>query len=83
MLNCKWVYIYKFDKYGHFIKVKVRLIVRGDEQLKSFTESNYTATLAERLFRILIAIADHFNLELLQYDAVKCLLMQKLKKMYL
>ena len=83
MLNCKWVYVYKFDKHGRFIKAKARLVVRGDEQLKSLTESNYAATLAGRSFRILIAIADHFNLELLQYDAVKCSLMQNLKKMYL
>ena len=30
ILDCKWVYIYKFDKYGRFIKYKARLIVRGN-----------------------------------------------------
>ena len=43
VLNCKWVYVYKFDKHGRFIKAKARLVVRGDEQLKSLTESNYAA----------------------------------------
>ena len=30
ILDCRWVYIYKFNKYGRFIKCKVRLVVRGD-----------------------------------------------------
>ena len=31
ILDCKWVYVYKFDKYGRFIKYKVRLVIRGDQ----------------------------------------------------
>ena len=31
ILDYKWVYIYKFNKYGRFIKYKVRLMVRGDQ----------------------------------------------------
>ena len=31
ILDCKWVYIYKFNKYSRFIKYKARLIVRGDQ----------------------------------------------------
>ena len=30
ILDCKWVYIYKFDKYGRFIKYKTRLMVQRD-----------------------------------------------------
>ena len=30
ILDYKWVYIYKFSKYGRFIKYKARLIVQGD-----------------------------------------------------
>ena len=30
ILNYRWVYIYKFDEYGRFIKYKVRLMVRGN-----------------------------------------------------
>ena len=30
ILDCKWVYIYKFDKYGRLIKYKTRLIVQGN-----------------------------------------------------
>ena len=80
VLNCKWVYVYKFNKHSRFIKAKARLIVQGDEQLKGFTESNYTATLAGRSFRMLIAIAARFDLELLQYDAVNAFVNAKLKE---
>jgi hypothetical protein len=70
VLDCKWVYVYKFDKHGRFLKTKARLVVRGDQQAKSLTENTYAATLAGRSFRTLIAIAARFDLELIQYDAV-------------
>ena len=31
ILDYRWVYIYKFDKYGRFIKYKAYLMVRGDQ----------------------------------------------------
>ena len=31
ILNYKWVYIYKFNKHGRFIKYKAQLMVRGDQ----------------------------------------------------
>jgi len=63
VLDCKWVYVYKFDKHGRFTKMKAQLVVRGDQQAKSPTENTYTATLAGRSFRTLIAIAARFDLE--------------------
>ena len=30
VLDCKWVYVYKFDKHGRFQKAKARLVVQGD-----------------------------------------------------
>ena len=65
-----WVYVYKFDKHGRFKKCKARLVVRGDQEAKSQTEDTYAATLAGRSFRVLIAIAARFNLELIQYNVV-------------
>lgn len=69
-LDCKWVYVYKFDKHGRFLKTKARLVVRGDQQPKSLSEDTYAATLAGRSFRTLMAISARFDLELIQYDAV-------------
>ena len=31
ILDYRWVYIYKFNKYGRFIKYKTRLMVQGDQ----------------------------------------------------
>jgi hypothetical protein len=70
ILDCMWVYTYKFDKHHRLQKVKARLVVRGDQQPRSLTESNYAATLAGRSFRTIMAIAARFDMELLQYDAV-------------
>jgi Reverse transcriptase (RNA-dependent DNA polymerase) len=58
VLDCKWVYVYKFDKHSRFLKTKARLVVRGDQQARSLTENT------------LVAIAARFDLELIQYDAV-------------
>ncbi len=30
VLDCRWVYTYKFDKHGRFLQAKARLVVRGD-----------------------------------------------------
>jgi gamma-glutamylcyclotransferase (GGCT)/AIG2-like uncharacterized protein YtfP len=70
VLDCMWVYVYKFKKNGHLLKCKARLVVRGDQQKRSRTEETYAATLAGRSFRTLMAIAARFDLELIQYDVV-------------
>ena len=70
ILDCMWVYVYKFDKHGRLAKCKARLVVRGDQQAKSMIGDTYAATLAARSFRVFMAIAARFDLELIQYDAV-------------
>jgi hypothetical protein len=80
VLDCKWVYVYKFDKHSRFLKTKARLVVRGDQQVKSLTENTYAATLAGRSFRTLIAIAARFDLELIQYDAVNAFVHAELEE---
>src|SRR4029077_10746745 len=70
VLDCMWVYVYKFDKHGRLLKCKARLVVRGDQQDKNLDGGTYASTLAGRSFRTLIAIAARFDLELIQYDAV-------------
>ena len=70
ILGCMWVYVYKFTKNGRLAKCKARLVVRGDQQIKSTQQGTYAATLAARSFRVFMAIAARFDLELTQYDAV-------------
>lgn len=80
ILDCMWVYVYKFDKHGRFKKCKARLVVRGDQEVKSIHEETYAATLAGRSFRTLMAIAARFDLESIQYDAVNAFVNAKLEK---
>jgi hypothetical protein len=78
LLGCMWVYVYKFDKHGWFVKCKARLVVRGDQQAKTVLENTYASTLAGRSFRTLMAIAARFDLELIQYDVVNAFVHAKL-----
>jgi hypothetical protein len=68
VLDSMWVYTYKLDKEHHFIKCKARLVVRGDQQRNVTTQETYAATLASRSFRMALAIAARFDLELKQFD---------------
>jgi hypothetical protein len=68
ILDCMWVYTYKLDKHHRLNKCKARLVVRGDQQRNITAQDTYAATLAGRSFRMLMAIAAKFNLELKQYD---------------
>ena len=78
ILDCMWVYLYKFDKHGCFLKCKARFVVQGDQQAAHLRESTYAATLAGRSFRALITIAARFDLELIQYDAINAFVNAKL-----
>ena len=57
----KWVFSYKFDKYGFLIKFKARLCVRGDRQPWNELDT-YAATLAKTTFCVLMAICAKFDL---------------------
>jgi hypothetical protein len=80
LLDCMWVYVYKFDKHGRLVKCKARLVVRGDQQAKSGAESTYAPTLAGRSFRTLIAIAAQFDPELIQYDVTNAFVNAELEQ---
>ena len=68
-LPLTWVFTYKFDKHGFLQKFKARICVRGD--LQPFSEKEtYAATLAGRSFRMLMALAAKWDLEIRQLDAV-------------
>jgi hypothetical protein len=67
VLPLMWVFTYKFDEDGFLYRFKARLVIRGD--LQQPYGDTYAATLAARTFRALVAIANQFGLEFLQYDA--------------
>jgi hypothetical protein len=69
-LPLKWVWTYKLDEDGYLIKVKARLVVRGDLEPRQSSEDIRAATLAAKVFRAMVALAAVFDLEMEQWDAV-------------
>lgn len=68
-LPLTWVFKYKYDKHGFLTKFRARICVRGDLQPPS-EKDTYAATLAAKSFRILMALAARWDLQLKQLDAV-------------
>ena len=69
-LPLKWVFTYKSDSAGMLTRCRSRLVVRGDLQEDETILSTYAATLASRSFRMGMAIAAHFDLEVKQHDVI-------------
>jgi hypothetical protein len=67
-LPLMWVFTYKFDQDGNLEKCKARIVVRGDLQEKDTLQSTYAATLAAKSFRLAMALAAKFDLEVKQFD---------------
>ena len=79
ILPLMWVFTYKFDEDGYLYKYKARLVVRGD--LQDDWGDTYAATLAARVFRLLMAIAAAFGLHAYQYDVLNAFLNAPLKQL--
>ncbi|EED18991.1 conserved hypothetical protein [Talaromyces stipitatus ATCC 10500] len=62
ILPLTWVFKYKFDKYGKISKFKARICPNELEKR--------AATLAAQNFRLMMALATIFDLEIVQYDAI-------------
>ncbi|KAF3766632.1 hypothetical protein M406DRAFT_254113, partial [Cryphonectria parasitica EP155] len=60
----KWIYRYKLDKNSYLTSFKARICIQGNLQKASNLQNTYAATLAVRSFRILIAVAAYFDLEI-------------------
>ena len=69
VIPVSWVFTYKFDSDGYLLKYKAKLVVRGDLQIRTF-EDTRAATLALRVFRLLMAIMTVFDLDTEHPDAL-------------
>jgi hypothetical protein len=69
LIPLMWVFTYKLDTDGYLVKFKARICVRGDLQPRNDRDT-YAATLAARIFRVLMAITAAYDLEAFQLDAV-------------
>lgn len=79
-LPLKWVFNYKFDQNGYLQRCKARICVRGDLQDDDGSHETYAATLAARTFRIAMATAARFDLDIRQFDVGNAFLYSELKK---
>jgi hypothetical protein len=68
-----WVFTYKFDEDGHYIKAKARLVVRGDLQPHS-EEENRATTASARVLRMITVLIAMYDLDSTQRDAVNAFL---------
>ena len=66
----KWVFTYKVNSAGQLVRTKSRIVARGDLQEDATIFSTYASTLAARSFRVAMALAAQFDLEVKQYDVV-------------
>jgi hypothetical protein len=73
ILPLMWVFTYKFDKDGHYIKAKARLVVRGDLQPRS-KEENRATTASARVLRMITVLMAMYDLDSTQRDAVNAFL---------
>lgn len=68
-VDCKWVFKRKHDQNGLPCEYKARLVARGFSQRKGFDyQETYSPVAKIASFRILLAIAAQFNLEIHQMD---------------
>lgn len=70
-LPLRWIFTYKFDKNGFFVKHKARLVVRGDKQADIYSRQDiYAHTLAIAHFRALMGHVADQDLDTRAYDIV-------------
>lgn len=79
-LPLKWVYNYKFDQDGYLQRCKARICVRGDLQEDDDGLETYAATLAAKTFRVMMATAARFDLDIRQFDVANAFLYSGLSK---
>jgi hypothetical protein len=73
IIPVKWMFTYKTDPDGYLMKYKARIVVRDDLQFSN-VEDVYAATLASKVFRVLMALVAAFDLQTRQLNAVNAFL---------
>ena len=70
VLDCMWVYIYKFIKKRMLAKCKTWLVVWEDQQIKLIFTDIYIIILVACFFHVFMIMIVWFDLKLTQYDTV-------------
>ena len=71
-----WIFKYKFNIDGYFIKFKTQLCVK--ENLQTIYENTYAAILTAKIFKTVMIIAIAFDMKIHQFDAINVFINSKL-----
>ncbi len=67
------MFTYKNDSDDYLIKYKARIVIRNDLQ-NADSQNVYTATLASKIFRMLMTLVAVYSLKIRQLDAINAFL---------
>jgi hypothetical protein len=64
LISLKWIFIYKSDFDDFFFKYKARIVIRDDLQKVDNTQNVYAATLALKIFRMMMTFVVDFHFKI-------------------
>ena len=68
-ISCKWIFKTKRDSKGNTKRYKARLVAKGFTQREGINyNESFSPVSSKDLFRIIMALVAHFDLELHQMD---------------
>ncbi len=74
LIFLKWIFIYKFDSDDFLSKYKARIVIRDDLQKINNVQNVYAATLASKIFRMMMTFVVDFHFKIKQLNAVNVFL---------
>ncbi len=74
LISLKWIFIYKSDSNDFLFKYKARIVIRDDLQKVDNAQNVYAATLASKIFRMMMTLIADFHLKIKQLNVVNVFL---------
>jgi hypothetical protein len=74
LISLKWIFIYKSDSNDFFFKYKARIVISDDLQKVNNAQNVYAATLASKIFRMMMTLIVDFHVKIRQLNAVNVFL---------
>jgi hypothetical protein len=74
LISLKWIFIHKSDFEDFLFKYKARIVIRDDLQKVNNAQNVYAATLASKIFRIMMTFVADFHFKIKQLNAVNVFL---------
>ena len=80
-IGCRWLFTKKFNKEGEVERYKARLIAKGFTQKEGIDfKETFAPVMKYKTLRILLALVQHYDLELKQFDIETAFLNADLKE---